>query len=430
MTASEHATARAAVDSAHAETERNFRLLADNIPTLMWRAGLDKACDWLNKPWLDFTGRTLEQELGFGWADGIHPDDYDRCVAFYTAEFEARRAFSMEYRLRRHDGEYRWMRDSGAPFFLEDGSFGGYVGSGFDVTDHVEREAALREAHTQQENLIDELNHRVKNTLATVQSIVAQTLRGADVPPRLHETLTSRIMALSKAHDVLTDEQWAGADLREIAAQAAVPYQSAGGEERFVLTGPEVRLPPKTAIAVALAFHELATNAAKYGALSTDAGRVELAWTVEPEDGHRKLRIDWRERGGPAVTPPSRIGFGTRLIERGLATDLQGSVVLAYPPEGATCTIEARLPNADAEQTTFVIASEGENWSVTAEAALLQRFGTSGEAISFVSRQLHKLRAEGRSAKVVFEGSAPSSDGESSSRRDSMAGAGDIESHD
>jgi two-component sensor histidine kinase len=222
----------------------------------------------------------------------------------------------------------------------------------YEASDRLEalRSAVLRQERDQEHLrlMVNELNHRVKNTLATVQSIVAHTLRGADAPERLRETLTSRILALSKAHDVLTDEQWSGADLREIARQAAAPYRAAAGQERFVLAGPTVLMPPKTAIAIALAFHELATNAVKYGALSTEEGQVELSWTLRREADHQALRIVWRETGGPAVSPPTRSGFGTRLIQRGLAADLQGRVLLEYPASGAVCTIEATLAD-DAE---------------------------------------------------------------------------------
>ncbi|WP_293682188.1 HWE histidine kinase domain-containing protein [uncultured Phenylobacterium sp.] len=213
----------------------------------------------------------------------------------------------------------------------------------YDARERLEtlRSAVSRQA-VDQEHLrlmVNELNHRVKNTLATVQSIVAQTLRGEDIPLRVRETLTSRILALSKAHDVLTDEQWAGANLREIAHQAAQPFRAGAGDERLVLTGPEVRLPPKMAIAVALAFHELATNAVKYGALSGPEGRVDFGWRREGS----RLHMLWQESGGPTVSPPSRRGFGTRLIERGLAADLQGAVELAYPPTGVVCRITADL---------------------------------------------------------------------------------------
>jgi two-component sensor histidine kinase len=217
-----------------------------------------------------------------------------------------------------------------------------------------ERMEKLRESISRQEAdqqrlrlMVNELNHRVKNTLATVQSIVAQTLRNPTPPGLTRDTLTSRIVALSKAHDVLTNEQWAGADLLEIANQAALPFRMGLGDERVLISGPRVRLPPKTAIAVALALHELATNAVKYGALSNTDGHVEFSWTT-PKGRAGDLTAVWREVDGPPVSPPTRTGFGTRLIERGLATDLNGQVTLAYPVDGVVCTIRARLdPEAE-----------------------------------------------------------------------------------
>lgn len=214
--------------------------------------------------------------------------------------------------------------------------------------------AALERQHNDQAHLrllINELNHRVKNTLATVQSIVAQTLRSGGAPLSTRDTLTARIVALSKAHDVLTDEQWSGADLAQIATQAAQPFRMGPGDERIRLCGPDVRVPPKTAIAVALALHELATNAVKYGALSTAEGRVAFTWDLtRREDEPDELVAVWQEHDGPPVTPPTRAGFGTRLIERGLAADLNGEVTIAYPGEGVVCTIRARLdPAGDME---------------------------------------------------------------------------------
>lgn len=200
--------------------------------------------------------------------------------------------------------------------------------------------------------LINELNHRVKNTLATVQSIVTQTLRSGGAPLSTRDTLTARIVALSKAHDVLTNEQWSGANLGEIVAQAVQPFRLGLGEERIVIGGPKVRLEPKTAIAIALALHELATNAVKYGALSTSEGRVDFTWDLSKGRGPRELTATWREVEGPRVSPPGRGGFGTRLIERGLAADLNGEVRIAYPADGVVCTIRARLKQAEDGEAT------------------------------------------------------------------------------
>ncbi len=207
------------------------------------------------------------------------------------------------------------------------------------------RAAVVRQQQDQQHQrlLINELNHRVKNTLATVQSIAAQTLRGASAPLGARDALAARIVALSKAHDVLTSEQWSGANLDEIALQALQPFRLGLGEERIVIEGPRVRVPPKTAIAVALALHEMATNAVKYGALSNTGGHVVFRWELGKGRSAHTLSAVWREIDGPPVSPPTRAGFGTRLIERGLASDLNGEVTIAYPRDGVVCTIHANL---------------------------------------------------------------------------------------
>jgi PAS domain S-box-containing protein len=321
--------------------EERFRTLADNIPTLCWMADEEGEVFWFNLRWYEYTGGSPEEHLGGGWMSAHDPAVLPQVLERWTSAVASGEPVEMTFPLKSADGVFRPFLTRVVPLRDETGRIVRWFGAHTDVSQQQQDEEHLR-------LMVNELNHRVKNTLATVQSIVVQTLRGEPVSDRLRETLTSRIMALSKAHDVLTDEQWAGADLREIAVQTAAPYRTPSGEERFVLHGPPVRLPPKTAIAVALAFHELATNAAKYGALS-DGGVVDLSWSVRPASDGRELRIVWRERGGPPVTPPSRSGFGTRLIERSLAADLRGRVVLEYPREGAVCTIEASLPGTGNE---------------------------------------------------------------------------------
>ena len=190
--------------------------------------------------------------------------------------------------------------------------------------------------------LIDELNHRVKNTLATVQSIATQTLRNALTTEEAREALETRLLALSRAHDVLTRENWEGASLSDIVAQAIAPYDPQGGG-RFQVGGPDVRLLPRTALALAMAFQELATNAVKYGALSNPSGRVEIAWKTQSGDPTPRLDLCWSERDGPPVAAPERRGFGSRLIERSLARDLDGKVEIIFMSSGVTCTVNAPL---------------------------------------------------------------------------------------
>jgi PAS domain S-box-containing protein len=214
----------------------------------------------------------------------------------------------------RKDGSRFWATGELTPL-LDDG--GAVVGFVKVLRDRTEQ----RRAEEHQRLLINESNHRVKNTLATVQSIASQTLRNAETAEEARSALESRLLALSRAHDVLTRENWEGANLHEIVAQAVAPYSSRG-EDRLHLTGEPVRLPPRMALALAMALQELATNAVKYGALSNETGQVRIAW----RDGDDRLHLTWTEQGGPAVTPPSRRGFGTRLIERSLASDLDGEV--------------------------------------------------------------------------------------------------------
>ena len=337
--------ARERIEAVRAAEER-FRTVAENIPILCWMAEPDGSITWYNSRWYEYTGRTPLEMQGWGWERVHDPVVLPRVNERWRHSLQTGEPFEMTFPLRGADGSFRPFLTRVVPLRDEQGRIVRWFGTNTDVAQQLEDAEHLR-------LMVNELNHRVKNTLATIQSIIAQTLRGADAPEGLRQTLTARILALSKAHDVLTDEQWAGADLREIAAQAAEPYGVGALHARFDLEGPHVRLPPKTAIAVALALHELATNAAKYGALSSERGRVELAWSVRRSEGRDMLRMIWRETGGPRVAPPTRSGFGTRLIERGLAADLQGSVVLEYPPEGVVCTIEARLPAGPTEAADF-----------------------------------------------------------------------------
>jgi PAS domain S-box-containing protein len=194
------------------------------------------------------------------------------------------------------------------------------------------------EARTQRELLINELNHRVKNTLTTIQSMIAQTLSGANVDRRVYEALEARLISMAGAHDILTQENWAGADLREIAERAVGAFAP---KERVHIDGSDIRLAPAAALAISMALHELATNAVKYGALS-EKGKVDVTWQVENQ-GEPWLSVLWEESGGPPVVEPSRRGFGTRLITRGLATQLGGQADIRYESKGIICRIRAPL---------------------------------------------------------------------------------------
>jgi two-component sensor histidine kinase len=202
---------------------------------------------------------------------------------------------------------------------------------------------ASREQH--QRLLINELNHRVKNTLATVQAIAGQAFKTGEHPD-VRGTFEARLFALAKTHDMLTRENWEGAELSGLVAETFAPYRREGGA-RFEVEGPNLWVKPSMALALSMAFHELATNAAKYGALSVPSGRVVIRWSIT-DGGARQLTIRWEERNGPRVSPPRTRGFGSRLIERSLAAELGGEVHLTYDPAGVVCTLKAPLDEMDA----------------------------------------------------------------------------------
>jgi len=244
----------------------------------------------------------------------------------------------IEIRFRRKDGTTFWATVFMSPVRDKSGNVVQYFASFVDVTQHIQEKDHLR-------FLLAELNHRTQNTLATVQAIAVQTLRGA-AGKEVVDAFEGRILALSKAHSLLGSKHWEAVSLHEIIDRLLQPFGLNDRRVvRFSVNGDDVRVRPKAALTLALVFQELATNAVKYGALSNEAaGKIDISWQVEPSPNGERMRLRWRESGGPPVTPPSRKGFGSRLIEGGLAQDLDGEVHLAYDPAGLVCRITMPLP--------------------------------------------------------------------------------------
>ena len=188
--------------------------------------------------------------------------------------------------------------------------------------------------------LIDELNHRVKNTLAILQAIAAQTFRSASRAER--ETFEGRLGALAEAHNLLSQEKWRGSELEDVVGRVLQPYLL-NNPERLKMSGPHVPLSPRLAVVLSMIVHEIATNAAKYGALSNDAGTIALDWEIIEEGGKSKLRLIWREAGGPYVTAPVQRGFGSRLIERSARDQLGGEATVDFLPRGVVYTVVCTL---------------------------------------------------------------------------------------
>ena len=261
----------------------------------------------------------------------VVPEDLARIEAETDAAIAAGdETVTYGFRILRPDGTIRWIEGAARFVFDAEGKPRRMVGTNVDVTDR-------KVAEEHQRLLINELNHRVKNTLAIVQGIAWQSFQSDGVPTTVREAFEGRLAALASAHDVLTRQNWEAGSIHHIVAEATAPHH--GGDGRLAVEGPALDLEPKTAVAMALAMHELATNAVKYGALSTPAGRVEVRWSAEG----RRLNLTWRETGGPPVQPVVTRGFGARLLERGLSAELDGSVTLDFRPEGLVCRMEANL---------------------------------------------------------------------------------------
>ena len=337
-------------------TERHLRSTNASL-RLAHKAASAATWEWrVGKPlrWIDPAAARALVGLPGGWDDDAAISDWrgmvlpqdlaavNSGVAALAAEGEGR----FEFRVRAADGQERWLESNG---YVADRGPGGaptrVIGISIDVTARKAVEEALRseiaereKAQGHQRLLIHELNHRVKNTLATVQAIALQSLKGP-AGSEAFDVFTARLMALGWAHDLLNRENWEGANLEEVIRRMIAVHDGAG--ERFSLAGPSVRLPPNKAVAMAMALHELATNATKYGALSSARGKVAIRWGVNTKAA--ELTLLWRERGGPTVSPPQRRGFGSRLIERSLAAELGGRVALIFAPAGVQCQLMAKV---------------------------------------------------------------------------------------
>jgi PAS domain S-box-containing protein len=235
----------------------------------------------------------------------------------------------------RRNGEKFFASGTMRPLRDESGKYFGFVKVARDIT-----ERQRYEEH--QKMLLNELTHRVKNTLATVQSIAMQTMQTAKTMGAFHDAFESRLETLAKTHNLLLQNPSQVATLGDLAISELSHY-AADDDTRYTIAGDDVPLQSSHAVPIGMMFHELATNAAKYGALSVSGGRVAVSWTVGRDEDARSLRIEWVEMDGPTVARPSRRGFGSRLIERGLAHELGADVRLTFDPAGVRCTIDIPL---------------------------------------------------------------------------------------
>lgn len=257
------------------------------------------------------------------------PMSLDRCPLALALK-ERRQISAAEAIFERPDGSKGALLAYPTPLFAPGGELAGAINILVDITER-------KRAEDLQKTLLDELNHRVKNTLATVQSLAAHSFHDVGDPAGMRQAFEARLMALSSAHNRLAERRWEAADLRDLAAGVLAPY---GGGEVILCEGPQVQLSTRASVTFAMVLHELATNAAKYGALSTPQGRLLLHWSHQGEN----LLLEWRESRGPPVSEPDRRGFGLRFIRGALERELAGEVNFEFAQTGFRCRISAPIP--------------------------------------------------------------------------------------
>lgn len=333
-------TERKAAEAALADSESMFRETFEQSAVGMAHLGLDGQWLRVNDRLCEITGHDRMALLGRTFQDITHPDDVntdvDNAARLLNGEIDS---YAMEKRYVRADGSVRWVNLTVSLRRKPSGEPEHFISVVEDI--HPRKQAEERLAV-----VVSELNHRVKNTLAIIQSVVAH---GADEPTPKHEfvrSVTRRIQAMASAHDLLVRSQWRGAAFADLLADVLRPHDL----DRFRLDGPLFWLTPNAALGFCLIVHELATNAAKYGALSRDGGRVSIDWRVAKSNGERLLEFSWVERGGPTVSTPSRRGFGSEIIEQFAMREMRGTSSIHFDAEGVRVSL--RAPMADIAAAT------------------------------------------------------------------------------
>jgi PAS domain S-box-containing protein len=312
------------------EGEKHFQSLADFVPQLMWLANPDGWIYWYNKRCYEYSGATPEEIEGWGWRAVLDPNALPAVMEGWTRSIASGEPFETVFPIRAADGSFHPFLSRVQPLKDAQGRVLRWFGTNTDISEQKRVEEHLQ-------LLLNELNHRVKNTLATVQAIASQSFR--TLPREDFETFHDRLVALSRAHDLLMQGNWEATDLGEIVRQSLAPLCSNQSDNRLTIEGPAVLIPADRAASWSMALHELCTNALKHGAFKTEAGEVNIEWG-EPERG--RLHFCWSEHGGPPVAVPRHRGFGSRLIES-LGRELVGSTNIRFEPGGVVCTIDTQV---------------------------------------------------------------------------------------
>lgn len=326
------AVSRAAIS----DSEGRFRTLADTMPQMVWSTLPDGFHDYYNARWYEFTGVPAGSTDGEGWNDMFHPADQDRARRLWQHSLQTGDPYQIEYRLRRHDGQYRWTLGRALPIRDDSGAIVRWFGTCTDI--HEQKEAS-----EEREIIAQELSHRIKNIFAVISGLIAFSARGNPGFSTIADDLRARVTALGRAHDFVRPHSAqsrptaAPTSLHGLLGELFLPYQPQGGA-RILVDGDDVEIDDRSATPIALLFHELATNATKYGALATDHGTITVGSRAEDD----RLVLDWREHGGAPVQPPAKTGFGSQLIELSAVRQLGGAVTRDWDPAGLR--VEVAIP--------------------------------------------------------------------------------------
>ena len=318
--------------SAVIESEHLLASIGDSSAELLYAKDRDGRLLYANRATLDVIGLTAEEAIGkneLEWHD--NPEEAETIMAIDRGVMERGEVERIDEMFTTPGGEQRIFHSVKAPLRDETGAVIGLVGVTSDVT-------AQRHAEEHRDLLIHELNHRVKNTLATVQSLAFQSFRNC--PPEAFDLFEGRLAALSRAHDTLTHGLWRSAPIADVVATALEPFRFAG---RLTTDGDGCRLEAGAALALSMMLHELGTNACKYGALSGPDGKVAVRWSCAEAGDKIHIHLRWEESGGPPVVEPERRGFGSRLIERQARGEYGGSARLDFAPTGLIAEIELNV---------------------------------------------------------------------------------------
>ncbi|WP_122465827.1 PAS domain-containing protein [Brevundimonas lutea] len=321
-----------------AESEKKFRAIADSMPQMVWSTLPDGLHDYYNARWYEFTGVPEGSTDGEGWNDVFHPEDQERAWATWRHSLDTGDPYEIEYRLKHHSGVYRWTLGRANPIRDEQGRITRWFGTCTDIDE-------LKRAEQARELLSQELSHRIKNIFAVVSALIALSARHHPEARPFAQALRTRIAALASAHEFVrphTDRSrptLGSLTLHGFLADLFRPYADEDGVSRVIVAGEDADFDDQAATSVALLFHELATNAAKYGALSVDEGRVRL----DTQRRGDRFILSWTEEGGPPPPlEPRRRGFGSSLAEASVEGQLGGTLTRDWRPEGLR--VVAHLP--------------------------------------------------------------------------------------